>query len=74
MVQERLVAIFHFVFALAFAAKIVPQTIWTVHLLFGPSFAVQFNNVSPSSRSELVRRLGFSQKWDCKSIPVEVQA
>lgn len=42
--DERLVAIFHFVFALAFAAKIVPQTIWTIQLLFGPSFAVQFNN------------------------------
>ena len=45
LLQERLVAIFHAVFALTFAARIVPQTIWTVHLLFGPSFAVQFDNV-----------------------------
>lgn len=42
--DERMVAIFHVIFALSFAAKIVPQTIWTVHLLWGPSFAVQFND------------------------------
>ena len=37
---------FHLVFTIIFAAKIVPQTIWTVHLLYGPSFAEQFNAVS----------------------------
>jgi hypothetical protein len=42
--EERLIATFHLVFVVAFAIKYVPQTIWTIHLLWGPSFAVQFNN------------------------------
>ena len=45
--QERLVASFHLVFAISFMIKYIPQTVWTIHLLYGPSFAQQFNNVSP---------------------------
>ena len=36
--QERLIAAFHLVFVVAFAIKIVPQTIWTIHLLWVSSF------------------------------------
>lgn len=42
--EERLIATFHLVFVVTYTIKYVPQTIWTIHLLWGPSFAVQFNN------------------------------